>query len=1068
MSDTPESSDDTPTMRGPIAWMADNSVAANLLMAVLLVGGLVMAFRVKQEVFPTVELDVVTVQVPYPGASPEEVEQGVVMPVEEAVREVEGVDEISSVSNEGVGSVQVELLTSTNPQRALNDVKSAVDRITSFPEDAEEPEISLVSNRQQVVSIIIYGDVDRHTLKELGERARDDLLADDRISVVDLTGLPPPEISIEIPQENLRRYDLTMPQVARIVRNASIDLPGGSVKTDGGEVLVRTTERRKFGSEFDDITVRATSDGTRVTLADVAEIEDTFRDTDRSALYNGKRAVEVKVYRVGNQTPLGISKAVNEYVEIQKQRMPDTVSYAIWNDSSEVYEDRIGLLLENSYVGLGLVLLILGLFLQIRLAFWVTLGIPISFLGAILFMPSIGVSINMISLFAFILTLGIVVDDAIVVGEAIFNAQSEERGELEAAVEGTYEVATPVVFAVLTTVTAFAPMLFVPGVSGEFFKNIPMIVIPIFLISLVEVLFILPAHLAHSNEPRQTGILGAINRAQKRFSDFVERFIRQVYQPFVRATLRYRYLTLSLSFSVLLLTIGIVGGGFISFTFLPKIEGDRVIASVQMPFGTDVRETRRVTRKLVDSAQTVLDASGGREKLSKGILADIGQSGGFQQGPGPGGASQGSHLTSVAVSLVAPSERDLTAAEFSRRWREEVGAIAGADTVDFSYSVGPSTGAPVSIELRHEQLEILRRASGELADAMRQYAGVVDVNDGFQRGKQQLDLTLKPEARALGLDETDLAQQVRGSFFGTEAYRVQRGRDELRVYVRRPESERDSIYHIRHLMLRTPNGGEIPLYRAAHVERNRAATDIQREGGARVIDVTADVQTSVTTGNEVTGSLQDEVLPDLLAKYPDLSYELSGEQQDQQESLSALGVGFAFALLVMFGLMAVVFRSYVQPLLIMIAIPFGFVGALAGHLLMGFKLSMISFFGLIALSGVVVNDSLVLIAAVNDYRDDGLEPFEAVTAGGMRRFRPILLTSLTTFFGLMPMIFETSIQARFLIPMALSLGFGVLFVTVIALVIVPSSYLALEDVRGLVQSVVAGGEESASTHDDTP
>ncbi|MFB6352405.1 MAG: efflux RND transporter permease subunit, partial [Bradymonadaceae bacterium] len=1022
---------------------------ANLLMLIFIVGGLLMMPRIKQEVFPEVTLDVVTVRIPYPGAGPEEVEQGVVLPAEEAVREVEGIDEVRSTAAEGVGTVSAELLTSTDPQRALNDIKSAIDRITAFPEDAEEPVVSLATNRRQVVTIVIHGDVDRQTLEQLGERARNELLQHKNISVVDVTGLPPPEISIEVPQENFRRYGLSLPELADRIAAASVELPGGSVRTEGGEILIRTTERRKTAEAFRDVAVISQPDGTRVTLGEIANIEETYRETDRATFFNGESAVKVEVFRVGDQTPLEIAEAVDQFVERRNATGSVDVEYAVWNDQSDIYRSRIDLLLNNSYLGLALVLSILGLFLQLKVAFWTTMGIVISFLGAVLFMPALGVSLNMISLFAFILTLGIVVDDAIVIGEAVYTKRKEGMAPLEAALAGTREVGIPVTFAVLTTITAFAPMLFIPGVMGKFFVNIPMIVIPIFLISLIEVLFILPAHLAHSKPPRESGVLGAVNRFQSRFSDRVERFIDQVYRPFADRAVRYRYVTLAVAIALLAGTLGLVGGGYLNFTFMPRIEGDEVIASVEMPFGTPVDETREVTERLVEAAQQVArEADGSDGDVTTGILAELGTSSILERGPpGGGGGESGGHLTQVAVALVPAADREITSREFTRRWRERVGEVAGAETVDFQFDIGPGAGKPVSFELRHEDTEVLRRAASDLAEALKSYGGVFDVDDGFQMGKQQLDLTLQPAARALGVTEQMLARQVRGAFFGAEVARVQRGRDEVRIYVRRPEAERASQWNVENLIIRTPKGGEIPLERAAHIERDRASTRIERKGGARVVDVTADVNPNVTTGSEITDTVAQKVLPSLMERYPGLSWELSGEQQQQHESLRALGVGFLLALLVMFTLMAVAFKSYVQPLIIMVAIPFGAVGAVAGHLLLGYNLSLVSVLGLVALAGVVVNDSLVLVDAVNGFRAEGHSPLEAVRHGGARRFRPILLTSLTTFFGLAPMIFVTSVQARFLIPMALSLGFGVLFVTAIALIIVPSLYLTIVDVK---------------------
>ncbi len=1033
--------------KGPLAWMAQNSVAANLLMVLCLIGGLLMWGQVKKEVFPEVNLDMVTVQVPYPGAGPEEVEQGVVLSVEEAVRGVDGIDEVRSTASEGMGTVTAELMLGANPQKALNDIKSEVDRITSFPHDAERPIVSLSSSRRQVLSVVLSGDVGRHTLSDLAERVRSDLISHKNISVVEITGLPNPEISIEVSQDKLRRYNLTLQQVAQAVQAASVEIPGGSVRTDKGEVLLRTTERRKKGSEFLNIVVKSQPDGSKVTIGDIAKVIDGFAQTDREATFNGKPAVQVQVYRVGDQTPLDISKTVKDYVA--HAQLPSSVHMNVWNDSSELYQGRVQLLQKNAFFGLVLVLLLLGVFLELRLAFWVTMGIPVSFLGAILLMPALDVSINMISLFAFILTLGIVVDDAIVVGEAVYKRRSETNmGKLESAIAGVREVGSPVVFSVLTTVIAFVPLLMVPGVMGKFFRNIPLIVIPILLISLAEALTILPAHLAHVGTPAETGVMGAIHHFQQKVSNLVERFVDNWYYPAAKQFLRYRYVTLAFSFGLLFITVAFVASGRIKFTFMPKIEGDQISASVEMPFGTSVDNTKRVVDRLVTKAQQVLNKEGHGQDISRGIYADIGTTT-SRRGPMGPGSNSGSHLAQVTISLVPADERKATSAQITKAWREAVGDVAGVESLQYNYSIGASAGAPVSVELRHEDRRVLRQAAERLAEHLRTYNGVYDIDDGFRRGKEQLDLTLKPAARALGITESDLARQVRNRFFGAEAKREQRGRHELRVYVRLPKSERESEYNIEHMLIRTPNGGEIPLNQAAYIDRGHSYTEIQRKEGGRIVEVTADVDTKVTTGGQVTQNLAEDYMPKLMADYPGLNYEFSGEQQEQRKAMEPLMLGFAIALLVMFGLMAVAFRSYVQPIIVMLAIPFGIVGALGGHLLMGYNLSLISMMGIVALAGVVVNDSLVLISAVNDYRALGASAIEAVASGGARRFRPIWLTSLTTFFGLAPMISERSVQARFLVPMAISLGFGVLFGTFITLVFVPAAYLAVEDVRKL-------------------
>lgn len=1053
--------------KGPLAWMTRNSVASNLLMLLFLLGGAMMIGQLKQEVFPEVELDTITVSIVYPGASPAEVEQGTILVIEEAVRDVEGIKEITSTANESSGVVSAELLLGADPDEALNDIKSAVDRITSFPEDAERPVISLLNNKRAVVSIIVAGDYPEATIKTLAERVREDLLARSDITVVEITGLRDPEISVEVPQESLRRYNLTLDQVAGSIARASIELPGGGIKTATGEVLLRTSERRDLGNEFEDIVVLSQPDGTDVTVGTLGQVKDGFQEVDQFLRYKGKPAAQVTVYRVGNQTPIEISDAVKDYIEENRQNFPDEVELELWDDRSEIYRDRINLLLKNAFQGLILVLIVLGLFLEIRLAFWVTLGIPISFLGAIFFMPVMDVSLNMISLFAFILTLGIVVDDAIVVGEAVYKHRKDGMGPLEAAISGAREVAVPVIFSVLTTVIAFSPLLFVPGTRGKFFKVIPLVVIPILLISLVESLLILPSHLSHHKSPSQKGLLGAIHKAQQWFANKLEYGIEHYYQPVVRACINQRYLTISIALSFLILTFGAIGGGLVKFTFFPKIEGDVITANIELPFGTSASQTEDVLEQVVAGLDEAFVEAGGFEAVGRGTLAELGNLG-RGGGPNPGIPSTGSHAANVRVFLKPTGERDVGTAEFTKIWRRKVGEIAGVESLTFDYNTGPSSGKPVDVELSHPDMEVLQSAASQTAEKLTIYDGLMDISDGFALGKEQLDFKLKPAGRSLGLTEIDLARQLRNAFYGAEAVRQQRGRDEVRVFVRRPLDERQSEFALESLMLRTPQGGEIPLAEAAEIVRGRAYTSIIRQDGRRLVHVTADLDTKVTTANDVIPSLRAEVLPQIQANYPGLTYSFGGDSRDQAESLGALGVGTFFALIIMFGLMAIPFRSYVQPLIVMSAIPFGVVGAVLGHVLMGYSISLISVMGIVALSGVVVNDSLVLVDAVNQYRRGGIDLKDAVVTGGVRRFRPILLTTLTTFFGLMPMMLEQSTQARFLIPMAISLGFGILFVTVITLILVPVLYMMVEDARLAVLKVKAFYKDESVSDVDRP
>lgn len=1036
--------------RGAIAWMAKNPVASNVLMLILMVGGVGMLLsRVKYELFPEVELDTVVVTVAYPGASPAEVEQGVVLAVEEAVRGIDGVKEVRSTALESSASIQVDLLLGTDQDRALNDVKSAVDRITSLPQEAERPVIALASNKREVVSIVVHGPFDEATLRNVAEDVRRGLLADPEITYVELSGVRPLEISVEVPQESLRRHDLTLERVAAAISAGSVELPGGGVRTPGGEVLLRTDERRDRGSEFGEIAVRSAPDGTTLRVRDIATVQDGFQESDYAASFNGEPAAMVKVFRVGDETPISVSDAVQRYLDEARPSLPEGMQLSSWNDTSEMYRQRIDLLSRNGLAGLALVLLILGLFLEPRLAFWVTLGIPTSFLGSLLLFPSAEVSVNMISLFGFIVVLGMVVDDAIVVAEAVFHRRQLGDDPITAAIRGTKEVAVPVVFSVLTTCVAFSPLLFVPGLMGKFFRNVPLVVISVLLFSLVDALFVVPAHLSHRMPRLLEWFLRPFIFVMERASPVVDRaldsFVRRVYEPFARKAIEWRYLTIAAAATTLLFIFGLIAGGRLEFTFFPKIEGDIIVASLRMPVGTPVEETGRHHERMIEAAEEILREVSPNREIRRGIFAELGAASSMDRHTS---GREGGHLATVMLYLVPIDDRPISSVDFANRWRERVGDIPGAENLTFRYSIGASPGQPIDVQLSHGDRATLDRAAERLAEALRSYGGLSDIDNGVAVGKEQLSFQLTELGRAHGLTELELARQVRSAFYGAEAVRQQRGRDEVRVFVRRPLEERRSLEDIEGLIVRTPSGGEIPLHQAARVVRGRAYTAIEREDGQRKVSVTADVVEGQANANEVVDALSAEELPKLMRDFPGLSYSMGGEQQEQADSLGALKSGFMMALVVMYGLLAIVFRSYLQPALIMVTIPFGIVGAVLGHVVMGYTLSLMTMMGIVALSGVVVNDSIVLIDAVNEFRRaPGVSLVDAVIQGGARRFRPILLTSATTFLGLAPMILETSVQARFLIPMAISLGFGVLFATVITLIIVPALYMVLEDVR---------------------
>ncbi len=1035
-----EASTHTPE-RGVLAWAAANPVAGNLFALLLLIGGYLLGSQAKQEVFPEFTLDLVTVQVVYPGASPEEVEQGVVVAIEEAVRGLDGVKRISSVASEGVGVVRVELELGTNRSDALSDVEGAVGRITSLPADAERPIVNIAQNRNQNIEIVVYGEASEDEIRALANDLRDTLLQDPEITLAEVSGTRPVEISIDVPSAVLREHGLTLDTVARAVSDAAVDLPGGGLRTQAGEILVRTTERRDWAVEFADIVVKQSADGDVLRLGEIATIRDTYSETDVLALFNGQRAAKIQVYRVGDETPISVTDAVRAFVERIGPDLPDGISLALVNDRSQLFRDRVDLLMRNAAMGLVLVVLVLGLFLELKLALWVTLGIPISFLGAMMLLPSTGVSINMISLFAFILVLGIVVDDAIVVGDAIYEWQRKGMAPLEAAIRGVREVAKPVTFSVTTTMVAFLPLLFVPGFSGKLIKMVPTIVILVLFMSLIEGLLILPAHLAHTRPGFRGGLLGLVTRGQERFGRGFDTFARFGFGRVAKLALDYRYAVIALAFASLLAAFAWPASGRLRFTFLPRTEGDIVIASLELPYGTPASATEAIVRRMSTEAQRLLEESGGLEQVAFGVYSEVGVGSPF------GDSSGGSHVGGVTAYLRPMSERPFTASQLAERWRAAVGEVPGVENLSFTFNIGPSGGDAVSVELSHPDVDVLEAAAADLGERIAAIEGAREVDDGVNLGKTQLDFTLLPAARSVGITPREMARQLRASFFGAEVLRQQRGRDEVRVFVRLPPEERDSEAVLDSLILRGPTGAEVLLRDGAHIERGRAYTSIVREEGRRILNVTADVDQTVTTGNEVNRVIREDVLPSLIASYPRLSAEFGGEQEEQAATLDALRRGMLLAILGMFGLMAVGLRSYIQPIVILIAVPFGFAGAIGGHIALGYDLSLMSMFGMVALAGVAVNDSIVLVDAVNTFRQSGMSIREAVFEAAVRRLRPVILTSATTFFGLAPMLSETSAQARFLIPMAISLAFGVLYATVITLLVVPSLYLVLDDVQ---------------------
>ena len=984
-------------MNRMIDWFARNSVAANLLAVCLIGGGIIAVLNVNSEVFPEISLDRVNIQVLYLGAAPDEVERAVCVRIEEAIQGLDGIKQITSTAAEGMGTVMVELELGADPSRVLDDIKGRVDAIDTFPKETEKPIVRELLARSQVVDLAISGDADEFALKAAAERVRDELSAIPEISQVVVTSARPYEISIEVSEAALRRHGLTFDDVANAVRRSSLDLPGGLVRTDSGEILLRTLGQAYRGEEYENLVLLTRADGTRLLLGEVATVVDGFAETDQVARFDAEPTVLLSVFRTGDQSALEIAGKVYEYVERTQPTLPAGISLTIWQDQAKMLQARLTLMLRTGFTGFALVFLLLALFLDLRLAFWVSLGIPISFLGAIMLMRWLDVTVNVMSLFAFILVLGIVVDDAIIVGENIFTHQEARGDGLRESIEGAQDIATPVIFAVLTTVAAFMPLLFVPGIMGKIFRVIPLIVIPCLLFSLVESLQILPAHLAGMTKRRRRGPWA---RFQGLFANGLTQFIHRVYKPSLEFGLRWRYLTAAAGVSTLVLTVGMVLGGWTNFHFFPSIESDFMAGSITMPQGSPVSATSDAVRKLEQGAErlraALLEETG--QDYFRHIFVSVGDQPMSSRAGGPIGPVQilsASHVGEVTIELAPSEERAFTSEQIGNRWRELTAPIPEAVDINFNVSV-ITPGEDIDIMLVGPDIDQLRAAASEVKEQLGSYAGVYGITDSFRAGKQEMKLGITPTAETLGLTLQDLGNQVRQAFYGEEAQRIQRGRDDIRVMVRYPADERRSLGDLENMWIRTPDGAEVPFRQVVVVESGRGFASIKRVDRNRAINVSAAVDEGQTSGSAVITDLKACILPTVLAKHPGVSYVFEGVQREYQEAIGGLQVGFAVALFGILTLLAIPLKSYVQPLIIMSAIPFGLVGAVWGHIVMRLDVTLMSMFGLVAVSGVVVNDSLIMVAFINRKQERHVDLATAVREAGVSRFRPILLTSLTT------------------------------------------------------------------------
>lgn len=812
----------------PVSWMAIHPVAANLVMAAFILGGLLFLNTMKQEVFPDFVTDTISISTTYTGASPEEIERGIVLAIEDAISGLEGIDEISSSAQEGYATVLVDVMTDADINLLAQGIQREIDRITTFPEDAEDPKVNIVASKRKTVSLVLYGSTEEAVLHKLAENFREQLLQANNITQIDLTGVRPLEISIEISQANLQRYHISIADITQRIRNASLELPGGSIKSTAGEILIRMQERKDTGQQFAQLPIITTPSGGIVLLGDIATIHDGYEETDYSANYNGVPAIMLQVYRVGQQTPIGISDTVKEQIKLSN--LPEGIQVEIRYDASVSYAQRIDLLLRNSAMGLTLVFITLALFLELRLAFWVMTGIPIAFLGSFLILPALGVSLNMISLFAFIIALGIVVDDAIIIGENVYHYRQEGYPALTAAIKGAQEMAVPVTFSILTNIATFMPLFFMPGQMGKIFFMIPTVVIIVFLLSLAESLFVLPQHLAHISDQPKSGVFLWLHRQQQKFSHAFRHWVVHRYGSFLELTLNHRYLTVIIAFSILITTLSFALSGRMGMSMFPKTESDFAQATLSLPYGTPVEKTQAIVDYLVTAARRSADKIEQGDQLIRGIFAEIGK--------------DGSHKATIRTYLAPPEIRNkiMSTDGFSERWRAEVGELVGVESLVFeSDSGGPGSGSAITIELTHHDISVLEQASIKVTAALRTYPMAKDVTNGMSQGKQQLDFSLLPEGESLGLSPLSVARQVRNAFYGSEVLRQQRGRNEIKVMVRLPENERLSEQDLYDFLIWTDQGRGIPLHEIVKIDRGRAFTEIKRRDGRRNVQITANV-----------------------------------------------------------------------------------------------------------------------------------------------------------------------------------------------------------------------------------
>ena len=1019
------------THKGIISWFARNHVAANLLMVVIILTGLVSALTIRTQMTPDLEADEVSVDVAFPGASPGEVESGVVTRIEEAVREIEGIDDMHSYSREGMGSVRLTVESGYDIQIILDEVKMAVDRIARMPESTEKPRIYRNQHQRGAINVQISGNLNERGMKTLAEEIRDEILNLPSVTKAEVSGARPYEIAVELKEEKLRQYGLTLAQVAQAVQRSSLDLPAGAIKSDSGDILLRTEGQAYQKQDFESIVLLSEADGTRLTLGDIAEVSDGFIEYEFFSLFNGQPSIGVSIYAIADQNQIEISNEVTAYVEKRKATLPPGIRLDSWMDNTKYLSGTLSMMVTNMLSGVILVLVVLGIFLRLQLAFWVMIGMPIAFLGAFALMPALGGSINMVSLFGFILVLGIVVDDAIIIGESVQTVTEEDGHNIDNVIRGARRVATPATFGVLTTIVAFVPLMLIPGTFGAMPAAIGLVVILCLAFSIVESKLILPAHLASMKPlPANDDSPSLLRRFQNNFAARLRQVTYDYYEPFLLRAIRQRYITVSVFLGMLILALGFIIGPYVRTVFFPNMSMQYIGAQIELVEGSSTSQAVKVVQEMSDKLVELNASKPEDEKFLVNFFAFTNNGNGR-----------------IMAELKPGDELNRNPEEIATEWRSAIGDIAGTKKMEISGSQkSHGQGKDLGFKLISHDTKALAEAAELLEQTLKKYEGVYDIENSNTGNIPEINLKIKPSAEALGLALSDLANQVRAAFYGVEAQRIQRGREEVRVMVRYPKTERESRGNLDSMFIRTQQGDEVPFTSVAELEERSSPSSIVRTWGKRSVRISANVEkTIIEPGIIVKDVIRGEFGAELKLRFPSVTLELDGASREESEMLEGILYTAILALFCIYALMAIPLKSYMQPLIIMGVIPFGMIGALIGHLIVGIDFSAMSLLGIVALAGVVVNDSIILVDYVNHSVEEGISTVEAAINAGTRRFRAIMLTSLTTFFGLLPILLETSFSAQMLIPMAVSLGFGILFATVITLILIPCLYVILND-----------------------